>query len=60
VAQPASWVLFAAIVAVLALLVAVPLLLNNFRSASANGSSNGKTASGSRIKTKPRPRIKLK
>ncbi len=60
VAQPASWVLFAAIVAGLALLVAVPLLLNNFRSASANGSSNAKPSSGSRIKTKPRPRIKLK
>lgn len=59
VAQPASWVLFAAIVAGLALLVAVPLLLNNFRSASASGSSSGKS-SGSRIKTKPRPRIKLK
>lgn len=59
VAQPASWVLFAAIVAGLALLVAVPLLLNNFRSASANGSASGKS-SGSRVKTKPRPRIKLK
>jgi hypothetical protein len=60
VAQPASWVLFAAIVGGLALLVAVPLLLNNFRSASVNASSNGKATSGSRIKTKPRPRIKLK
>ncbi|MEX1071474.1 MAG: VWA domain-containing protein [Anaerolineales bacterium] len=60
VAQPASWVLFAAIVVGLALLVAVPLLLNNFRSASpASGRANGKT-SGSRIRTKPRPKIKLK
>jgi VWFA-related protein len=61
VAQPASWLIFAAIVAGLALLVAVPMIVNNVRAASpAGGTGSASSGGGGRIKAKPRPRIKLK
>jgi VWFA-related protein len=65
VAQPASWPFFAAVVIGLAALVLVPMFLTNWRSgngATQVSGSNGRSAraSGPMIKTRPRPRIKLK
>ncbi|HRN51225.1 MAG TPA: VWA domain-containing protein [Anaerolineales bacterium] len=58
VAQPAAWPQFAAIVGVLVLLVALPMLANALRSGSAQHVGAG--ASSRRAPTKKRPRIKLK
>lgn len=60
VEQPASWPLFAAVVVGLGILVAVPILLTNFRAgrpSQASAGGNGK------VKLKPpaaRPRVRLK
>ena len=67
VAQPASWPFFAAVIIGLAALVLVPMIFTNWRSGSratqmsgSNGHSARGTAKKPTIKTKPRPRIKLK
>lgn len=67
VAQPASWPFFAAVVVGLAALVLVPMFLTSWRSgtgATQIAGSNGRAirvgAGRPVIKTKPRPRIKLK
>jgi VWFA-related protein len=67
VAQPASWPFFAAVVIGLAALVLVPMFLTNWRSsngATQTSGSSGRSARASAgkpvIKTKSRPRIKLK
>ncbi len=67
VAQPASWPLFGAVVVGLAALVLIPMFLTNWRlpsgktqMASNNGHARRAGANKPVIKTKPRPRIKLK
>jgi len=67
VAQPASWPFFATVIIGLAALVLVPMIFTNWRSGSRatqmsgnNGHSARRTANKPTIKTKPRPRIKLK
>lgn len=61
VENPAPWPLFAAVVGVLALLVALPLIIGAVR-ANAPASAGGRARGGgkSRVKMKERPRIKLK
>ncbi len=67
VARPASWIFFGAVVVGLAALVLVPMFLANWRSGStstqmagSNGHARRACAGKPVIKTKPRPRIKLK
>lgn len=67
VEQPASWPFFAAVVAGLAALVLVPMFLTNWLSGTgatqmAGGHGRASRVSAGRpvIKTRPRPRIKLK
>jgi VWFA-related protein len=67
VAQPASWPFFGIVVLGLAALVVIPMLLTNWRStgtstqiSGSNGHASRSSKSGSMIKTRPRPKIKLK
>jgi hypothetical protein len=67
VAQPASWPIFGAVVLGLAALVVIPMLITNWRSGSgathaagSNGHSVRSRAGRPMIKTRPRPRIKLR
>lgn len=67
VAQPASWPFFGAVIIGLAALVILPMLFTNWRSGSRPGQASGSKGRSARassnkqvVKTKPRPRIKLK
>lgn len=67
VADPASWPFFGIVVAVLAALVLIPMIFTNWRSGmgatqmtGSNGRSRRASSGKPKIKTKTRPRIKLR
>jgi VWFA-related protein len=67
VAQPASWPFFGIVVLGLAALVVIPMLLTNWRStggstqiSGSNGHASRSSKSSAMIKTRPRPKIRLK